>query len=95
MSQNSTAYRLRVAQYLASPLGASTSNEVACRLLALRPASIDMSEDPSVPELHSLRAFLDAWDAPENDQLTIYDSGLHLVELDLDGVYASGAYDAS
>lgn len=73
----STAYQRRVVQYLTSPLGKSTSDAIAGRLLALIPASIDMPEEPSIPELHSLRAYLDAWHVDvENDQDM---SGVHAI----------------
>lgn len=65
---SSTHYVQCVVGYLLSPLGQSTCDGTARRLLALDPRSIGMPAEPSSARLHAIRAFLDAAFAPDNDQ---------------------------
>lgn len=77
----SSRYQARVVQYLLSPLGRDTPDSIASKLMALTPASIDMPDEPSLPYLHCVRAYLFAWEA-ENDQYARDQaSGIHMVEL--------------
>jgi len=55
-------YGARVASDLKSPLGASTPDTVAAKLLALDPCSIGMPAEPSAARLHATRAYFEAWE---------------------------------
>lgn len=63
--KSSTKYRARVAQYLASPLGAGTSDRSMRRLLAILPSQLGIEGVPSFAQIHTIRSHFDAWDYEE------------------------------
>ncbi|MEY4508179.1 MAG: hypothetical protein RLZZ450_301 [Pseudomonadota bacterium] len=61
-------YRARVIGYLQSPLGVSTPDSVAAKLLALDPCSIGLPVEPSAARLHATRAYLEAWEIEDKGE---------------------------